>query len=77
MLLPTMSYISIQLFLLLFTSVLLVAIYLVRQLQWHQKYRFPPSPPGRLPFVGHSRLMPTEFHGDKSKEWGMKPNYHL
>ncbi len=36
----------------------------------HKKYKFPPSPPGRLPLIGHSHLFPKSFTGDKAKEWG-------
>jgi len=40
---------------------------------WHQyrKYKFPPSPPGRLPVIGHAHLLPKTFPGDKTKEWGI------
>ncbi|KAK5328815.1 hypothetical protein LTR93_002600 [Exophiala xenobiotica] len=48
---------------------LTVGIYTVRTAQWHRRYKFPPSPPGRLPIVGHSWVLPKEFHGDKVKEW--------
>jgi hypothetical protein len=36
----------------------------------YRKYKFPPSPPGRLPIIGHAHLMPNKFPGDKTKEWG-------
>jgi hypothetical protein len=36
----------------------------------YRKYKFPPSPPGRLPIIGHAHLMPNSFPGDKTKEWG-------
>lgn len=55
--------------------VALVLILIVKiSLQWLaqcRKYKFPPSPPGRLPIVGHSHLLPKQFPGDKAKEWGV------
>ena len=39
--------------------------------QKYRKYKFPPTPPGRLPIIGHSHLLPKRFPGDKTKEWGM------
>jgi hypothetical protein len=38
------------------------------------QYIFPPSPPGRLPIVGHNHLFPKQFPGEKTKEWGMFNN---
>jgi hypothetical protein len=35
-----------------------------------RKYKFPPSPPGQLPIIGHAHLLPKTFAGDKTKEWG-------
>jgi hypothetical protein len=37
----------------------------------YRKYKFPPSPPGRLPLIGHAHLLPKSFPGDKAKEWGI------
>ena len=43
----------------------------------YRKYKFPPSPPGRLPFIGHAHLMPSKFPGDKTKEWGKEFLMHI
>jgi hypothetical protein len=37
---------------------------------FNRKYKFPPSPPGQLPIIGHAHLLPKTFAGDKTKEWG-------
>jgi len=57
-----------------FFGSLLLAICVVYLHSWYRyrKYKFPPSPPGRLPLIGHSHLLPTLFPGDKTAEWGMQ-----
>ena len=51
---------------------ILVTICVAYIYSWHQyrKYKFPPSPPGRLPIIGHSHLLPKRMPGHKTKEWG-------
>ncbi|OIW35202.1 cytochrome P450 [Coniochaeta ligniaria NRRL 30616] len=49
---------------------LLIAIFVAKAFPRHGRYKFPPSPPGRLPIIGHSHLFPKEFTGHKAKEWG-------
>lgn len=49
---------------------LVIAIVIIQDVARSRKYKFPPSPPGRLPLIGHGHLMPKQFTGDKAKEWG-------
>ena len=51
---------------------LIIAVSAAQIISWFQyrKYKFPPSPPGRLPLIGHAHLMPKRFPGDKAKQWG-------
>jgi hypothetical protein len=62
---------SVRIFSSLFLTICVAYVY-----SWHQyrKYKFPPSPPGRLPVIGHSHLLPKLFPGDKTKEWGIHVN---
>ena len=55
------------------TALIVVAliVYIVKASLQHVRYKFPPSPPGRLPVIGHNHLFPKQFTGDKAKEWGL------
>jgi hypothetical protein len=50
--------------------ILTVVVSYLYSWNYYRKYKFPPSPPGRLPLIGHAHLMPNQFPGDKTKEWG-------
>jgi hypothetical protein len=54
-------------------AAVVLSIGVLQVYSWNQyrKYKFPPTPPGRLPLIGHAHLMPKRFPGDKAKEWGM------
>jgi hypothetical protein len=51
---------------------IVVTVCVAQLLFWGQyrKYKFPPSPPGRLPIIGHAHLLPKRLPGDKAKKWG-------
>lgn len=50
--------------------ILFLAVLGFQYVSGSSKYKFPPSPPGRLPIVGHAHLMPKDFPGEKTKAWG-------
>lgn len=52
-------------------ALLLVAIFAATIFRRYGRFKFPPSPPGWLPIIGHSHLFPIKgFTGDKAKAWG-------